>query len=333
VRRTAAVAMAAVALLAGCASSEDARGTEEGDSAVSTTAPVTATSTTSTTAPTTTTQPPLASYDAYVPATGEVEPEVKALAARFLETLGSYPPGSGGEQAARSRLEANGFDPALAAAGSSMLGGDAAALGVVYPQYGGLTSDRASVMAIVKQTARSAEGAEITSTRTIDVRLDRTGGAWAVTGIAADGSRVAAAVAAPSDAARTLLASERVVLSGSAAADVRAGAVDDRIVQLLLRVAERHSLSVTVFATGHPPEVFGTSSTSNHAKGRAVDIYAVDGVPVAGSRPGGPVSTVLTEAVAAGSTEIGGPWDLDGPGGASFTNALHADHLHLAFDR
>ena len=50
--------------------------------------------------------------------------------------------------------------------------------------------------------------------------------------------------------------------------------------------------------------------------------------------PLGPLHQLVEELLARGAvTELGSPWDLDGVGsGASFTNVVHQDHLHLAFD-
>ena len=64
-----------------------------------------------------------------------------------------------------------------------------------------------------------------------------------------------------------------------------------------------------------------------------MDIWAVDGLPVVAQRvTGSVVRGLVQELMTLGVTEIGSPWDLDGPGGASFTNVVHQDHLHVAFD-
>ena len=105
----------------------------------------------------------------------------------------------------------------------------------------------------------------------------------------------------------------------------------DAVLDAMLLLARDHSFSVTVLATGHPSEVFETPSVSNHTEGRGVDIWAVDGVPVVAQRTDGSVVEVMVrELLGAGVTEIGSPWDIDGPGGPSFTNVVHQDHLHVA---
>lgn len=72
---------------------------------------------------------------------------------------------------------------------------------------------------------------------------------------------------------------------------------------------------------------------SNHTEGRGADIWAIDGQPVVSLRdPTGPIPGLVQGLVNVGATEVGSPFDIDGPGGASFTNEVHQDHLHVAFD-
>jgi hypothetical protein len=239
--------------------------------------------------------PTLAPYVPWQPATGEVQPQAKVAAARAVEALGS---GSG-------RLTR-----------------------VVYPQYGGLLPDMACVMVVARQEWMS-DGAPRGRDVTVDVRLRRRAGAWRVDAMRPYPRRSSGA---PRSGAPRLRA-RGLEIPGAAAADVEAGRVTPELRLLLRTLAREHRLSVSVFVSGHPYEVFGTDGPSNHSFGRAVDIWAVDGRPVAGMAADDPALVrILRRARELGSDEVGGPADLDGPGGVHFANALHRDHVHIGFD-
>jgi hypothetical protein len=83
--------------------------------------------------------------------------------------------------------------------------------------------------------------------------------------------------------------------------------------------------------------VFGTDTISGHTLGRGCDIWQVAGQPVVRQRDRTSDARRFTEQLlAAGVPELGSPWDLDGPPvpgelRPSFTDAVHADHIHVAF--
>ena len=78
-----------------------------------------------------------------------------------------------------------------------------------------------------------------------------------------------------------VLSHPRIHLGSLAVGDVAEGRVDPRVLQVLLFLAERHDLgSVGPLITGHSYFVAGTTSPSNHAFGRAVDISVIDGQAV-----------------------------------------------------
>lgn len=239
--------------------------------------------------------PTLAPYVPWQPDAGEVQPRAKVAAARAVEALGR-------ESGRLTR--------------------------VVYPQFGGLLPDRACVMVVARQEWMSG-GALRGSDVTVDVRLDRRAGTWRVDAMRVHSRRTSGA--SPDGA--QLLRARGLEIPGAAAADVEAGRVSPRLRLLLRNLAREHRLSVSVFASGHPYEVFGTDGPSNHTYGRAVDIWAVDGRPVVSMAPGDQVLVrVLRRARELGSDEVGGPVDLDGPGGVHFANALHHDHIHIGLD-
>lgn len=103
----------------------------------------------------------------------------------------------------------------------------------------------------------------------------------------------------------------------------------------MLQMADLVPYPVCVFSTGHPPNVFGTQLESNHAPGRAVDVWAIDGRPVVLDQPSedSQAFRVASTVYQAGAvTELGSPWDFDEPsGGRSFRNDVHRDHLHVAY--
>lgn len=131
---------------------------------------------------------------------------------------------------------------------------------------------------------------------------------------------------------RDLLRNPRVILTPHAGADLEAGAVDPRLVSLLSWIAERHTISITVFKTGHS-KYTRSGNVSLHYTGRAADIFFVDGEPVSSASPS--ARRLVTEMAGLQGqlrpTELGHPFGAIGfPGG--FTDADHDDHLHIGFD-
>ena len=124
-------------------------------------------------------------------------------------------------------------------------------------------------------------------------------------------------------------------LRAEAIADVNSGAVDPRVLAVLLVVATRHRLSsVGPLVSGHSYLVAGTDRASHHAFGRGVDIGGVDGTAVGTDNRAAldVVRTVAGLAEPLRPTEIGCPWPADVAGVSSFTEG-HDDHLHFGFDR
>lgn len=270
----------------------------------------------------------------YQPLAGEPAPEAKQMAADTVQALTTFEAGPDPAPAVGAALAALGAPAELIGQARPLLVAGAASAGdILYPQLGGLTAGAASVMVVVRQRLLT-DGVGRSVVRTVDVRLTRHGPAWAVAGIESAGGTAPGPAPPPSAAAAAILANENVGLADSARWDILAGGIDDRVLAVLARLALDHRLDVTVLATGHPLNVFGSGHVSNHTEGRAVDIWGVDGRPVLEQRdPAGPLATLGRSLLADGVTELGGPWDLDGPGGASFTNTVHQDHLHVGFDR
>lgn len=281
-------------------------------------------------ATTTTAEPRLAPIAPYVPLEGEPVPAAKQAAADILQAIGTYERGAGTLEAARARLVARGFDPALADGGLGLLGPtQAAAVDIVYPQLGGLTATSSSVMVVARQrTLRDRQESAVT--RTIDVRLTRAAETWTPVAIASLGGDPVAVPADASPLVTSVLANPRLDLPDSARWDIAAGRTGTKLLQLLMDLSVEHELRVVVLASGHPPSVFGRRAVSNHTRGRAVDIWAVDGAPVITQRdPAGPLPALVRRILAMGVTELGSPFAL---GRGSFSDTVHQDHLHLGFD-
>jgi hypothetical protein len=264
---------------------------------------------------------------------GEVEPAVKAVAVGMLQAAGawggagSHGPGLAG---ARARLAAAGFDPALASRLGPLVTGDpAGAIQVVDAQYGGILSSTSSVLVVVDQWLRHANGTLTATGTTLDVRLVAGSPRWRVVEVhpASQGPRLPSS--SLSATARSLLANTRVRLPYAARADVGAGGVADSVLSTLAALSREHVVDVSVIRSGHPLYVFGTSRPSDHPKGHAVDVWALDGKPLVV-----PANLALAErgmrlAVAQGAYNVGGPVLLSGS--EYFSDSTHHDHIHLGF--
>ncbi|MFZ4240897.1 hypothetical protein ACOZGD_37760 [Streptomyces murinus] len=265
------------------------------------------------------------------PGPGEVEPAAKLRAVQVVEAIGAWPEGHGGAAAARSRVAALGLPTALVGqAGPLAPAADQAALQVVFAQYGGILSRSASVLVVCRQWTR--RGGEVASGgTTVDVRLSRGAHGWTV-----DALRPAhpgpPATALPADT-RAALSDARITLPPAAVADLRGGRVHSSVTRAMRALARSHRIEVSVVRSGHPLDVFGTDRPSDHPRGRAFDVWRIDGhavVDPATSRS--LIERFMRDAAAAGSYNVGGPVLLTGGGpGQFFSDATHHDHVHIGF--
>ena len=261
------------------------------------------------------------------PGPGEPQPEIKQAATAFIETAGTWVRAAG----AAATLQAAGVVPEVAATATALEAPDAVAstVRVIYPQYGGVTADRAAVMILLDQNLAMADGSTTTRQLALDVRLIRRDpGDWRVEAIK---PLTSLGPSVPlSEAAQAVLAEPRLELSAPARLDVSSGRMDDRLLRVLLGLAEERVLTVQVMHTGHIQTVYPTARVSNHAVGRAVDIRAVDDqlvVDPATSRA--MLTEVALRAAELGATEVGAPFDLNGDRKGFFTDIVHQDHLHI----
>jgi hypothetical protein len=265
------------------------------------------------------------------PTSAEVEPAAKLRAVQLVEAIGAWPDGHGGPAAARARVTALGLPAALAdEAGPLRPAADQAALQVVDAQYGGILARSASVLVVCRQWTRRGRTVAAGGT-TVDVRLSRGSRGWTVDALHP---------AHPGPAARSLpaevraaLSDDRITLPPAAVADLRSGQVHGSVAAAMLTLARTHRLEVSVVRSGHPLDVFGTSRPSDHPRGRAFDVWRIDGHAVVDpATPRGQIERFMREAAAAGSYNVGGPVLLSGGGpGQFFSDATHHDHVHIGF--
>jgi hypothetical protein len=132
-----------------------------------------------------------------------------------------------------------------------------------------------------------------------------------------------------------VLSHPRIHLGSPAVGDVAEGRVDPRVLQVLVFLAERHDLgSVGPLITGHSYFVAGTTSPSNHAFGRAVDISVIDGqaVSIYNAPARDAMEMVLSLSPPLLPDELGGPWLLAHPSSVAVFTRDHGDHLHIGWD-
>jgi hypothetical protein len=130
-----------------------------------------------------------------------------------------------------------------------------------------------------------------------------------------------------------VLESDRLEIYEGGRQDIKAGQIDVRVLTLLLYLAEKYEpVTVTSLTTGHGyyarPGV-----ASLHSFGRAVDIAALNDVPVLGDQePGGlterAVRDILLLPKELQPSELISLFELGGP---SFAAADHHDHIHAGF--
>ncbi|WP_223281360.1 hypothetical protein [Streptomyces antnestii] len=265
------------------------------------------------------------------PTSAEVDPAAKLRAVELVEAIGAWSRGQGGAAAARSRVTALGLPAALVdEAGPLRPSAQEAALQVIDAQYGGILSSSASVLVVCRQWTLNS-GKLTAGGTTVDVRLVRSAHGWTVTALhpAAPGPGAASLA---SDI-RAALADSRIVLPPAAEADLRSGNVHTSVAKAMLTLAGTYRLGVSVVRSGHPLDVFGTNRPSDHPRGRAFDVWQIDGRPVVDpATPRTLIERFMRDAAAAGSYNVGGPVRLQGGAvGQFFSDATHHDHVHVGF--
>ena len=132
---------------------------------------------------------------------------------------------------------------------------------------------------------------------------------------------------------RRVLTDERVELYPCGQQDVQSGQIDRRVLATLEVLAERgFRTTVTSLKCGH--SVYTSSgNVSQHSSGNAVDIAAVNGIPILGHQePGGIADQVINVLLQMqGTLQADQIISLIEKGGPTFAMADHNDHIHVGF--
>lgn len=247
--------------------------------------------------------------------------------------LGALPPSARG----RSLAAARPLQPPAAWSRAS----------VEFVQLGGLVpvsvrATYASCLVLLRQDLPLSDGSPRRVRRTVDVRLRRPENEWVLDELAGAGGDPVPRPRSLSEPALRVLGDPRIGIADSARWDVHEGAVDPRLLDLMAALGQRTPYEVSVLRNGHPHEVIDgrkDAPVSNHSLGRALDVHAVDGTLVeslGGDRLQAFLRQVREEGVRLGlQLELGVPpgHDPDGPGGSTFANEVHVDHVHVALAR
>jgi hypothetical protein len=154
---------------------------------------------------------------------------------------------------------------------------------------------------------------------------------------------LAAVEAQRSELSQRLLADPRAHIYPGGRSDLAAGRVDPRVVALIEYLADTYGeVTVSCLISGHSHFVHQSAAdkkqkrapvVSAHVYGRAVDISAVGGTPIAGHQePGGITERTIREILALPGwlhpKQVISLLDLGGP---SFPLSDHADHIHVGY--
>lgn len=267
----------------------------------------------------------------YRPLAAEAYANGKRLAGEIAQRVTTYDPGASARSIAADLGPGAVGEGAVADAIEPLMHSDRFSRGeVIYPQLSGVTPTSLGAMVVVRQTLSDEDGDTRSVTRVLDVRLRRTTGPWSLDRIGSVGGTPPPAQEAPSPGATRVLEHPRITLPDSARWDILRGGVDEGLLEVLAGAADRYRLGVAVIDSGHPTNVWATTTPSAHSVGNAVDIYAVDGRPVLEQRQEGSAAFDLAaELVSGGAAQVGSPWILGAGGSQSFTDEVHQDHIHL----
>ena len=239
----------------------------------------------------------------------------------------TYPVGSSAAEVARAIGPSRVGLRAIAAAVAPAVDSESASYGeIVYPQLSGVTPTTLGAMVIVRQTLETEDGDTRSYDRVVDVRLELVGRRWMLERIGDVGGREVDRPETLSPAAERLLDDPGVELSDSARWDIYRGGVDEGLLQALGDAGRRFDFAVGILDSGHPPYVWATTRPSAHSVGYAADIHEVDGRLVIDQQEVGSPAYRLAQFFAPTAAQLGSPWAL---GAATFSDAVHQDHLHL----
>jgi hypothetical protein len=132
---------------------------------------------------------------------------------------------------------------------------------------------------------------------------------------------------------RRVLSDERIEIYAGGREDIRSGQIDRRVLATLEYLAESGlKPTVTSLKSGHG-YLTSSGNVSEHSSGSAVDIAAVNGIPILGHQePGGITETTVRRLMRLQGTmqphQIISLLELGGP---TMAMADHNDHIHVGF--
>jgi hypothetical protein len=132
---------------------------------------------------------------------------------------------------------------------------------------------------------------------------------------------------------RRVLSDPRLEIYSCGRTDIRTGQINRRILALLEYLAAKgFELTVTSLKCGHS-YLTASGNVSNHSSGNAVDIAAINAIPVLGNQGPGTLTEALVKTVLAlqGTMESDELISLMDFGGPSFALSDHADHVHVGY--
>jgi hypothetical protein len=133
---------------------------------------------------------------------------------------------------------------------------------------------------------------------------------------------------------RLVLADHGIELSDCDRIEIRAGQIDRRLLATLAYLSEQgFDLTITSMLCGRHGSITTSGNVSYHSFGTAVDIAAINGVPVLGNQGPGTLVDELLKAVLRlqGTLAPDELISLEELGGPSFAMADHADHVHIGW--
>jgi hypothetical protein len=133
--------------------------------------------------------------------------------------------------------------------------------------------------------------------------------------------------------ARRVLANPRIDLYDCGTSDIRSGQVDRRVLATLeFLAASGLRPTVTSLKCGHS-YLTASGNVSEHSSGNAVDIAKVNGIPILGHQGPGSITefTIRRLLQLQGSVQPHQIISLMDMGGPTFSQADHADHIHVGF--
>lgn len=232
------------------------------------------------------------------------------------------------------RANANDVQPAaktaaVAAVLARLKTGKHSTVEIIDAQYGGILTSTASVLVACRQYTLGTNGRITEGGTTVDVRLVRRGGSWRVTALYP--ARPGTPAKRLTELGRQVVTDKRIDLPPASKADIESGRVHDSVLRALTELARTYTIGVSVIRSGHPQNVFGTDRPSDHPQGRAFDTWRINGRAVVDKgTPRGLVTGYMEAAAAAGSYNVGGPYQLSGAA-RYFSDATHHDHVHAGF--